>query len=349
MRCAGSTRSSASASPRACGGSTRARRPGWRSRSSSGRSGGRTSARRSRSGSMANATGSAQARAALAGNPSDGFGGATLAVAVRDFGARAEVRDAPGLEVEPPNELARAAAARLGGEVAVRWDCDVPREVGLAGSSAIVVAVLRAMARLRGRTFAPSGLAALALAVETEDLGIAAGLQDRVAQAFGTLVAMEFGGAEPVYEPLDPRLLPPLYLAWHAGTAQPSTHVHSDLRQRHAAGDPAVREGMRRLAAHARVARDALLAGDHAAFGRALDGSFDERAGMIELDPRHVRMVEVARAHGATANYAGSGGAIVGTAPDPEAVQDALRAEGCRCVVPTVGGRPTGAAGPDAC
>src|SRR3954447_15915838 len=337
MRCAGSTRSSASASPRACGGSTRARRPGWRSRSSSGRSGGRTSARRSRSGSMTLATGSAHARAALAGNPSDGFGGATLAVAVRDFGARAEVRDASGLRVEPPSELARAAAARLGGGVAVRWSCSVPREVGLAGSSAIVVAVLRAMAELRGAALPPAELAPLALAVETEDLGIAAGLQDRVAQAFDTLVAMEFGGSEPAYEPLDPALLPPLYLAWRADAAEASTRVHSDLRARHAAGDPAVRDGMSRLADHARAAREALLAGDHPGFGRALDGSFDERARMIELDPRHVRMVEVARAEGATANYAGSGGAIVGTAPDIGAVREALLAEGCACIRPAVG------------
>src|SRR3954449_10216168 len=128
---------------------------------------------------MAHATGSAHARAALAGNPSDGFGGATLAVTVRDFGARAEVREAPELRVEPPSALARAAAARLGGDVEVRWSCGVPREVGLAGSSAIVVAVLRAVAALRGRPLAPPDLAALALAVETEDLGIAAGPQER--------------------------------------------------------------------------------------------------------------------------------------------------------------------------
>jgi glucuronokinase len=286
---------------------------------------------------MPSATGSAHARAALAGNPSDGFGGATLAVAVRDFGARAEVSDARGLRVEPPSPLAEAAAARLGGEAHVRWSCSIPREVGLAGSSAIVVAVLRAMAELRGRAFEPRELAALALAVETEDLGIAAGLQDRVAQSFGTLVAMEFGGAEPAYEPLDPRLLPPLYLAWRADTAQSSTHVHSDLRERHTAGDQAVGDGMRRLARHARIARDALLAGDHAAFGRALDASFDERARMVELDPRHVRMVEVARAHGATANYAGSGGAIVGTAPDPAALHAALLEEGCVSIEPDVG------------
>src|SRR3954465_14212129 len=195
---------------------------------------------------------SAHARAALAGNPSDGFGGATLAVAVRNFGARAEATEARGLRVDPPSPLAEAAAKRLGGEAHVRWSCSVPREVGLAGSSAIVVAVLRATAELRGRAFEPGELAALALAVETEDLGIAAGLQDRVAQSFGTLVAMEFGGGQPVYEPLDPSLLPPLYLARRPDTAQSPTHVHSNLRERHAAGDAAVHDGMRRLAGHAR-------------------------------------------------------------------------------------------------
>jgi hypothetical protein len=48
-------------------------------------------------------------------------------------------------------------------------------------------------------------------------------------------------------------------------------------------------------------------------------------------------MVELARAHGATANYAGSGGAIVGTAPDPPALRAALHAEGCACIEPDVG------------
>jgi glucuronokinase len=65
-----------------------------------------------------------------------------------------------------------------------------------------------------------------------------------------------------------------------------------------------------------------------------VDGSFDERAALLDLDPRHVAMVRAARAAGASANYAGSGGAIVGTLPSTglEPVARALRTLGCEVV-----------------
>ncbi len=84
---------------------------------------------------------------------------------------------------------------------------------------------------------------------------------------------------------------------------------------------------MARLAGQARAAAQALHEGDHAAFAAALDASFDERAALLDLDPRHAAMVHAARATGASANYAGSGGAIVGTLPPDglEPVAGALR------------------------
>jgi glucuronokinase len=96
---------------------------------------------------------------------------------------------------------------------------------------------------------------------------------------------------------------------------------------------------MARLADHARDARDALIAGDQADFAAALDGSFDERAALLELDPRHVAMIDAARAAGASANYAGSGGAIVGTVPPegPEHVVAALGEIGCQVITPGIG------------
>jgi len=285
---------------------------------------------------MRTCSGSANARVALAGNPSDGYGGAVLAVAVRDFGASVEITEAPELRVDPPSALVQAAVRRFAPGTCgrVRWRCDVPMEVGLAGSSAIVVATLRALAAFHERALTVDELPDIALAVEVEDLGMAAGLQDRVAQAYDTLVYMDFSGERPVYEPLDPALLPSLYLAWREDASEASTVVHSDLRARHDGGDAAVVEGMRRLAAHARDARDALVAGDHGAFAASLDASYDERAAMIALDARHVAMVETARAHGATANYAGSGGAVVGTRPD--AAWRALERLGCRVIAPRV-------------
>lgn len=59
--------------------------------------------------------------------------------------------------------------------------------------------------------------------IEKVELGISAGLQDRVIQTYGGVVHMDFSPqANPVfpYTPLDASLLPELYLAYdmHAGT-----------------------------------------------------------------------------------------------------------------------------------
>jgi glucuronokinase len=160
-------------------------------------------------------------------------------------------------------------------------------------------------------------LARLALAVEAEDLGIAAGLQDRMVQAREALVAMDFGG-HPLYEELDPALLPDLFIAWHPDAAAPSGLAHGELRERHDRGDTEVIAAMARLGDHAARAREALLTSDHDTFARCVDASFDERLEIMSVDPLTARMVEAARAAGASANSAGSGGAIVGTLPSEE-------------------------------
>jgi glucuronokinase len=289
------------------------------------------------------ATGRAFARAALAGNPSDGYGGAVLAVAVGDFAAWASVGGGAAGS-SPPSALVDAAVARFGrGACHVRWGTAVPREVGLAGSSAIVTAVVRALCARHGHELAPDELAAMVLAVEAEDLGIAAGPQDRYAQAHEGLVLMDFGAPSPQVERLEAALLPPLFLAWRTEAAQPSHATHGGLRAR--AGEPRVRAAMARLADHARAAAAALRGGDRPAFARALDASFDERRALLDLDPRHVAMIEAARAAGASANYAGSGGAIVGTLPPAGLgpVARALRGVGCEVIAPRVGGPPGGA------
>jgi glucuronokinase len=279
------------------------------------------------------ATGSAHARAALAGNPSDGFAGAVLACCIGELRAWASAEHATEPASDPPSALVDAAIARFGhGPCVVRWGTDVPREVGLGGSSAIVTAAVRALSALHGHALQAGELAEMVLAVEVEDLGIAAGPQDRYAQAHGGLLLMDFAGPEPRVDHLDPALLPPLYLAWRTDAAETSHAVHGGLRER--AGEPAVRRAMGRLAGHARAARDALLVGDRGGFAAALDGSFDEREALLELDARHVAMVRAAREAGASANYAGSGGAIVGTVPPSgsEPVARALASLGCEVI-----------------
>jgi glucuronokinase len=301
---------------------------------------------------MESASGRAFARAALAGNPSDGYGGATLAVVVPDFAAEVQVHSARALRVTPANALVEAAVRRFGREfgvssdgVAATWTTTIPREVGLAGSSAIVTATLCALCELFDVELEPQWLAALTLAIETEELGIVAGLQDRVAQAYGGLIFMDFdrehfeAHGHGRYEPLDPALLPPVYIAYREDSSGQSGALHAALRARFVAGEAGLHEAMRELAALARGARDALCAGDHERFARCVDGSFDLRRRIVALDPRHVEMVEMVRALGASANYSGSGGALAGSCRDAEQrerVLARLRSVGCGAIALSV-------------
>ena len=280
--------------------------------------------------------GTAPARAALLGNPSDGYGGHVVAFAFDAYAAEVVAEPAPAFAIDPRDRdaepLLRAAARRAGDErVRLRWATTIPRQVGLGGSSALVIAALRAL----GIDAPPATLAELALAVEVDDLGIQAGLQDRVAQAYGGVVSMDF--ARRAYEPLDAALLPALYVAHQPGPAEPSGAVHATLRERHAR-DAEVRRAMERLADVALRGRDAIVSGDHDALARSVDATLDLRRELMPLDPGCLRAVELARGAGASANYAGSGGAIAGTG-DAQRVRDALAPLGweVRAVRPTAG------------
>ena len=311
---------------------------------------------------------SCPARAAIAGNPSDGHGGAVVATVVPAVRATVRVRSSSrfeiadtGLAYDSIAELSRrvteegcgdvqplvpAALAVLHRHLAARISphhvdvrSTIPRGVGLAGSSAIVIATIRAMAAAHpGEAWArsvvaePGLLASLSLAAERDVLGIAAGLQDRVVQAFGGTVAMEFGpehlhtvhGLEVgAYRHLG-RLPDALFVAYRADTAADSGQVHAAVDPT----DPEFRTAMGRAAGAARAAAEAIEAGDLAALGAAMDLTFDQRASVMPLDPAHVEMIDVARAHGASVNYTGSGGAVIVLATDDRA-RTALELLGC--------------------
>ncbi len=325
------------------------------------------------------------ARAGLIGNPSDGYHGKTIALSVRNFHAEVTLYEWDQVEVvwsqndqsrfDSIDELVRdvqlhgyyggvrlvkATIKRFveycrrqghrlhGGNFSVRYQSDSPRQVGLAGSSAIIVATLRCLMEFYGVDIPRPVLPSLALSVETEELGIAAGLQDRVVQCYEGLVYMDFaeermqqicGLCCGVYEPLDAGLLPPLYLAYSADVSEPTERVHDDLRARYRQGEPKVLAAMGRFADLTVAAREALLRGDVRRLGELIDENFNLRHSICRLAPGQVQMVEAARAAGATAHFAGSGGAILGTYPDLSIfnrVQRELEALGCRVLRPAV-------------
>jgi glucuronokinase len=322
----------------------------------------------------------AYARAGLLGNPSDGYFGKTIALPVRNFRASVVLYEWPELEImlSPQDRCSfnrlddlcndvrshgyfgglplvkatlrkfweycrKHAIALHERNFSLRYESNIPRQVGMAGSSAIIAATLRALMRFYNVEIPLEIQPNLVLNVEREELGIAGGLQDRVCQCYETLVFMNFdrslieGRGYGEYIPLDLALLPPLFMAYDVTLSEPSGIVHSNIRQRWEAGEPKVRQAMLDLASYAEQGRAAILAGDHARLNELIDMNFEVRRGILDLDPRHVAMIELARSLGASAHYAGSGGSIVGAYRDPETFQklkDEFAKMGCRVIRP---------------
>ncbi len=207
----------------------------------------------------------------------------------------------------------------------LQYETTIPRQVGLAGSSALVIATLRCLAEAVELTIPEVLLPSIALRAETEVLGITAGLQDRVVQTYGGLIAMDFGSldvdarfgvAHGRYEPLDPAGLPPLFLAFRPEAAEPSGDYHRLLRERFERGEPIVRDTMRALAALVAEGRAALRWNAADRFAELLGQNMQLRRQLGPLPEAQVALVDVAAEHGAAATFTGSGGAVVGVYRD---------------------------------
>ncbi len=304
----------------------------------------------------------AYARAGLIGNPSDGYHGKTISIIVRNFWAEVVLYEWDSVDIVlAENDRARfssvydlARDVRLHGyyggirlikatikrfvehcqargialharNFSVRYQTNIPRQVGLAGSSAIIVATLRCLMDFYDVRIPLEAQPTFVLGIEQDELRITAGLQDRVIQVFEGVVYMDFARERrhlvddiPCYhyERLDPALLPPLYLAYHDALSEPTEVFHNNIRERFERGEEQVVSAMQRFASLAARGRDALLAGDAAMLGRLMDENFDTRRSIYTLPHWQIAMVETARRAGATAKFAGSGGAVVGTYPD---------------------------------
>lgn len=227
----------------------------------------------------------------------------------------------------------------------VQFETDIPRLVGLSGSSAIVVATLRTLMKFYEVEIPKHLLPTLALNVEKEELGISAGMQDRVIQTYEGIVYMDFdrklmeGRGYGQYEELTPEKLPPLYLAYDPDRAEISDIPHRNLRGLFNGGDKTVVEAMQKFRELTSRGRDALLAGDWDALHEIMNANFDLRRTIMNIEPENLRMIEAARAVGASAKFAGSGGAIVGlyhSARQYQELVDALGEVRCSVVRPII-------------
>jgi glucuronokinase len=301
------------------------------------------------------------ARAGLVGNPSDGYFGKTISFIIRDYEAEIVLFESPELTIEPSErdhsifpsigQLARDVSqfGYYGGirllkatvkrfhdycvkheiklherNFTLRYKSNIPPQVGMAGSSAIICACLRSLMEFYGveEQIPKHAQPNLVLSVENDELGIPAGLQDRVIQVYEGVVFMDFnrGLLEKlgygIYEELDPALLPPLYVAYTTRQSEGTEVFHNDIRSRWNRGEREVVSAMYQWAGLAEKVKALLLAGRGREIGSLLNENFDLRRRLYKISPGNIEMVETAREVGASAKFTGSGGAIVGTYED---------------------------------
>ena len=299
-------------------------------------------------------------RAALIGNPSDGYFGKTIAFVFKNFSAQILLYETPELEILPQErdrsifsgiqalyqdvqqfgyyggirllkatikkffEYSSSKRIELGSRnFTIRYQTDIPQRLGLAGSSAIITACMRALMQFYRIEIPPPILANLVLSVETEELGIGAGLQDRVAQAFESPVYMDFDKnimdrqGFGIYQTFSKEMLPPVYLAYRTDLSEGSEVLHNDLRGRYNKGDEKVHKAMRRFAEITTEFMKDLQNGQQQV-GSLMDENFDLRASICAISSPNLKMIKAARSVGASAKFTGSGGAIIGTYQNEE-------------------------------
>ncbi|XP_029536707.2 glucuronokinase with putative uridyl pyrophosphorylase [Oncorhynchus nerka] len=315
------------------------------------------------------------ARVGLMGNPSDGFNGKTIAMTISNFWAEVTLMESQALVLLPhplndPTEFGSLQdlycisrkEGYLGGlrllqatckkfyqfcskqgialtkqNFTLKYDTNIPRQVGLAGSSAIVSATLKCLMKFYNITesdLPKPTRANFILNVETDELFITAGLQDRVVQVYEGLVYMDFskqlmdeqGYGD--YIPMDMSSLPPFWLAYLSDPSD-SGRIHSNVRQRWLNGEAEVVDAMKSFAGLTDQARVALQGMDWSRLAQLMDENFALRRSVYTEDclgPGNLKMVQLARQFGSAAKLPGSGGAVVGLCLDQVRLVEMRRA-----------------------
>lgn len=253
---------------------------------------------------------------------------------------RSEV-DEPA-DVDGDLKLPKAVLRRFGirSGVSILLASQVPPGTGLGSSSAVAVALIKALSELCGRPMTPDGVARLACHVEIEELGMPIGKQDQYAAAFGGLRCYEFTEAGVGAERLD---VPPGALAaleerlmlFFTPTRHDSAEILSEQRRNCSTGAGDAVEALHEIKDLAVRMRGDLLAGDVSGVGERLHQGWmaKRRLASRVSDSRIDGWYELAREAGATGGkIAGAGGGgflLLHCEPErQDRVTDALRRRG---------------------
>lgn len=299
----------------------------------------------------------AYGRVGLLGNPSDIYGGKCISFTF-DREAEIEINISNELKIEGNgliennldyngnHDLIKATIKRLklnDKKLEIKYKTNIPFGSGLSGSTAIVIATMNALNKMFNLNFDKYKIAEEALKVETEELGIAAGFQDRYVISFGGLVYMDFTGKEFMREDdpygkveiLDIKNIP-CFLAL-SGVSKKAT-VHNSLRDRFLSNEierNKIKTQMDKIAGLALEGKEAILKEDWLKVGELMNNNTRLRNEISPVSEKENLMIKEALDYGALgAKIAGSGGCIVVLSEDEEVFEK--MAEKYECFKPKI-------------
>jgi len=308
-------------------------------------------------------TASAPGRAGIIGNPTDIYGGSVLSCSTASR-AWAQIRPSDALLIEAGKQsqeirsaddlslrhdhldVARAILSALdigesGQTFHLKFWTEVPMQAGLAGSTAMVVSILGAIAASMGIGLNPYEIAEMAHHIEYHSMGILCGYQDQYMAAFGGLNFMDFRGKEAmaqdenepyaVIEPLTDYFEDLPFVVAHTGIMRNSGVVHRSIRERWLNEEPEVVQGYRRIAHLAHLGKKALLSRDWERLGDLMNENHAIQRDLGGSGPANEELIAVALRNGALGAKlagAGKGGTIIALTLDPESTGQALEKAG---------------------
>ena len=289
------------------------------------------------------------------------YGGTVISTAV-PLRARCTLEPAARLTFQSPEQLVAPDTLELAGDefdvcrvalqglgftvesapFALRIETDIPPQSGLAGSSALLTAIVACLLHYRGEAWrTPHTLAECVRQIEAQLLQVACGYQDFYMTVWGGLNLMEFRdkqglGADPnepwaTVEPLTGYLRGvqiPLWLATTGGTRF-SGAVHANLRARWESGERSVVDGMQRIGRLAREAKRALIEQDWTRLATLMNENYSIIRDLGGSGESLDQLVACALENGALgaklAGAGGAGGTIILLTLTPEKTLPAVR------------------------
>jgi D-glycero-alpha-D-manno-heptose-7-phosphate kinase len=259
-----------------------------------------------------------------------------------DTGVTVEADDPAALRHEPRLRLLSLLASFFGVRgVTLTTTSESPAGAGLAGSSALNVAVCAALADWKREHYEPEALLQVAMNVEAQTIKVPTGLQDYRPALYGGLAALELevDGIHRVPLDVDLRELNRRIVLCYTGEPHFSGTNNWEITKKHIDGDTHVFDCFERIRDTAAAMRTALVSGDWDATGRAIADEWENRKRLAPGVTTPVIEDLIARARGAGATAAkvcgaGGGGCVFCYGPPTAAagIREALAAGGARLI-----------------